>query len=78
MRKDAYLELLIELSGAIIRQPLPAWSLRCHWMRLVGTFPDLGVYQFPAVSRECYFINDFRDAVKFLKFVLDDIKKNRK
>lgn len=75
MRKEAYIELLIELSNAITRQPLPAWSLRCHWMRLVNTFPDLGVYQFPNVSRECYFIADFRDAVGFLKFVLDDLKK---
>lgn len=78
MRKEAYIELLIELSGAIIRQPLPAWSLRCHWLRLVGTFPDLGVYQFPQVSRECYFINDFREAVGFLKFVLGDLKQNKK
>lgn len=75
MTKEAYIELLIELSGAIIRQPLPAWSLRCHWMRLVGTFHDLGVYQFPQVSRECNFIADFREAVKFLKFVLDDLGK---
>lgn len=77
MRKEAYLELLIELSGAIIRQPLPAWSLRCHWLRLVGTFPELGEYQFPSVSRECYFISDFRQAVEFLKFVLKDLSKKR-
>lgn len=78
MSKESYIQLLIELSGAIIRQPLPAWSLRCHWMRLVGTFPELGQYEFPAVSRDCYFINDFRQAVEFLKFVLDDIKQNKK
>lgn len=77
MKKEAYIELLIELSNAIIRQPLPAWSLRCHWLRLVGTFPELGVYQFPQVSRECNFIADFREVRKFLTFVLEDIKKNR-
>lgn len=75
MSKESYIQLLIELSGAIIRQPLPAWTLRCHWMRLVNTFPELAKYQFPQVSRECYFIQDLREAVKFLEFVLEDIKK---
>lgn len=76
MRKEDYIQLLIELGNAITRQPLPAWALRCHWMRLVYTFPELGAYRFPEVSRECNFVADLRSAREFLNFVLEELKKN--
>lgn len=76
MRKENYIQLLIELSEAITRQPLPAWTLRQHWIALVRRFPDLDAYAFPTVSRECNFVADLRSARDFLNFVLKDLKKN--
>ena len=69
-----YISIMLELAPAIIRTDNPAFKLKCHWVKLVSRFPDLGGYNFPSVSASTRFNSEFVEVVHFLKFVLADLK----
>ena len=72
-----YISMMLELAPAIIRNDNPAYQLKCHWVRLVRKFPDLGGYNFPTVSASTRFNSEFVEVIHFLKFVSADLKNKK-
>ena len=74
MEANDYINMMLELAPAIIRNDNPAYQLKCHWVRLVNRFPDLSGYQFPSVSASTRFNSEFVEVVHFLKSVSIELR----
>ena len=72
-----YISLMLELATAIIRNENPAFKLKCHWVKLVSRFPDLGCYNFPSVSASMRFNSEFVEVIHFLKLVSVELGKKK-
>ena len=72
-----YISLMLELAPAIIRTDNPAFKLKCHWVKLVSRFPDLGGYNFPSVSASIRFNSEFDEVIHFLKLVSVELGKKK-